>query len=104
MKIRQTVLPVALLVLPLIVAGCDNGSTATAEATAQQQLEQVEVALGVEQVVIFQRTDDEVGLQNDVNTWLSQNHNKAAVSRVLQSQSGRITRRTTISIFYKKIR
>ena len=101
MKIRQAVLPIAFLGLLLLVVGCDNASTST--PLAQQQVEQVEVGPGVEQVVIFQRTSDETGLQNDINTWFSRNHGKMEIVRVLQSQSGREARLTTISIFYKKI-
>ena len=99
MKIRQVVFPVALLGLLLFVTGCDNTNTAPAES-AQPQV--VEVGVGVEQVAIFYRTNDEAGLQKEVNTWLSQNNGKVEIVRILQSQSGGLNRYTIISIFYKK--
>jgi len=98
MKIRQALFPVALLGLLFFVAGCDDASTPSAQQQVEVEQVQVEVGPGVEQVVIFMRKNDEVGLQRDVNAWLSQNHGKVEIVRVLQSQ----TYKTTISIFYKK--
>ena len=72
------------------------------DAYTQTQVEQKEVGPGVEQVVIFQKRENEVGLQNEINAWLDKNHNNLEIICILQSQSGRSVRQTTISIFYKK--
>ena len=102
MKIRQAVFPVAFLGLLLFVAGCDNTANTTPANSTQPQAEQVEVGAGMEQVAIFYGESNEAGLQKSVNAWLSQNNGKVEIVRILQSQSGRLDRYTTISIFYKK--
>ncbi len=55
----------------------------------------------MEQVVIFHTRNDYPMLQKDVNAWLAENADKLEVSRVLQTQSGRIDTYITISIWYK---
>jgi hypothetical protein len=101
MKIGQAVFPIMLFGLLFFVASCDNAYAPFAQQRAEQV--QVEVGPGVEQVVIFMRTSNGARLQGDVNAWLNQNHGKVEIVRVLQSQSGRLTSRITISIFYKKM-
>lgn len=103
MKIRQAVLPVVLLGI-LFVTGCDLRRPSSQEGGRAEVAQAVEVAAGVEQVVIFYKENDEAELQRDVNLWLSQNSGKAEIVRVLQSQSGNYYRLTTITIFYKKMR
>lgn len=92
-------LSVFLGLLFIAIGGC---CPSTPSESAQLLVEQVEVGVGVEQVVIFYRCSDETALQRDVNTWFNQNSGKVEIIRVLQSQSGRDSRRTTISVFYKK--
>lgn len=96
---------VPVLFLGLVLVGCDNASTSTSTASAESarpQVKQVEVPPGVEQVVVFQQTNNPDVLQNEVNAWLRQNHGKVEIVRVLQSQSGRLNYYVTITIFYKK--
>ena len=98
MKRLWTVIP---LFLGLVLVGCKNASTSvTSTESARPHVEQVEGPPGVEQVVVFQITNDPVVLQNEVNAWLRQNNGKVEIVRVLQSQSGN-HHVITISIFYK---
>ena len=101
MKIRQAVFQPMFLGLLFFVSGCENQTTIIAESV-QPETEQVEVAVGVEQVAIFCVRNDEAGLQKAVNAWLSQNNGAVEIVRVLQTASGRLDRNLTISIFYKK--
>jgi len=90
-------------VLGLILVGCDNTSTsATSAKSTQLKVEQVEVPPGVEQVVVFQYTNEPQVLQDQVNAWFRQNHGKVEIVRVLQTESGRLGHCVTVTIFYKK--
>jgi hypothetical protein len=94
-----------MLFLGFLLVGCGNASApATSGESARQQVEQVEVSPGVEQVVVFTRRNDPAELQSEVNAWFRQNHGKVEIVRVLQSQGGAYSdnQRVTITVFYKK--
>lgn len=100
MKIRPILFSVVLLgLLPFLAC---SRSTNENEAA---KIEYVEADPGVEQVIIFAPDSpnslrNQPELQNNVNTWLSRNHDKVEIIRVLQTQGDRYT--VNISIFYKK--
>ena len=100
MKTRQVAFSLVLLGLLFLTASCNNQYAEPVEYV-QPQVEQA-VGVGVEQIAIFYKTNDEYGLQQAVNAWLNQNNGRVEIVRVLQTASGRIDRTLTISIFYKK--
>lgn len=93
MTVRQIMFLGVFLGSLFFITACD-------EARKPAEQLPVEVVPGTEQVAMFVQTSP-AQLKKDVNNWLSKNHGKVEIIRVLQSQSGSTV--ITISIFYKKM-